>query len=640
MSGLPVFQSLEDVEFVERLGAGLGAGRFKARLAHHDAPVALLLESPGHTDRGHFVAWAQRLARLDHPCIPRVVHVEQVLEPTFVALAYSEGRTLDQALSDPTAPLGPTAALTALTKVAAGLRAAHAAEIVHGALAARCVVLEARPHADEAVRVTGWIPCPMPLPAGVVAEDARALLALARPHLPPDTPLPSDADVRCVDDVLQVILPTLADRLTEERARAASDLAAAQSERAQAVEARAHARALAVALRTARQAALAAETRAAEHLELDRRRALDRWTHQRMELELLLGRPLVQAELPVAEAPSTPPAPTHLTARAPDAPPARRRPTPKAERRPSVMRLGLVAVAGAGMVVMGWALSLTEAPEPEAVQPPVPEPASTAPFVASEPPSSAPVTAPPGMAYVPAGLVSMGLTPAQVQVVLEQCRVDLGETAAARACTPALLADEAEAAPAKVDAFFIDQLEVSQAQWDECVAAKRCEKQRLRWDLPTQPITGVTRAMASVYCAYREGRLPTSDEWLRAARGDDARAFPWGDTQVRDPEGDRANSGAYVKGKRVGGRADGHPYPAPVSTFAARGASPFGVANLSGNVREWTATDAGPGGRTAFVLGGGWKSLGHELRLSRREVVKPEDFAADLGLRCVRDEKK
>ena len=148
----------------------------------------------------------------------------------------------------------------------------------------------------------------MPLPAGVVAEDARALLALARPHLPPDTPLPSDADVRCVDDVLQVILPTLADRLTEERARAAADLAAAQSERAQAVEARAHARALAVALRTARQAALAAETRAAEHVALDRRRALDRWTHQRMELELLLGRPLMQAELPVAEAPSTPPA--------------------------------------------------------------------------------------------------------------------------------------------------------------------------------------------------------------------------------------------------------------------------------------------------------------------------------------------
>jgi formylglycine-generating enzyme required for sulfatase activity len=109
---------------------------------------------------------------------------------------------------------------------------------------------------------------------------------------------------------------------------------------------------------------------------------------------------------------------------------------------------------------------------------------------------------------------------------------------------------------------------------------------------------------------------------------------------VRDADGDRANAGAYVKGKRVGGRADGHPYPAPVSTFAARGASPFGVANLSGNVREWTATDAGPGGRTAIVLGGGWKSLGHELRLSRREVVKPEDFAADLGLRCVRDEKK
>jgi len=643
MSGLPVFQSLEDVEFVERLGAGLGAGRFKARLTQHDAPVALLLESPGHTDRGHFVAWAQRLARVDHPCVPRVVHVEQVLEPTFVALEFHEGRTLEAALTQTDRPLDAAAALTALVKVAAGLRAAHAAGLSHGAVAARSIVLEARPSADDAVRLTGWVPCPDPPAPEAFASDARALLALMRPHLPESAAPSADIEVQGVDAVLDAALPALVALLKTAGTQAAESLAVAQAAGAQATEARARAQAMATALRAARQAAAEAEARAAAHVLVERRRAVDRLTHQRIELELLLGRALTP-ETP--EAP-TPPAQSPTFERSAEVRTARSRQV-SASARPA---RGLVAAAGAGGVLAAWAIWPAGAPEPaaeEASPPPAAAMSALAPPAASMSPTVAasaalaapPPSAPPGMVYVPSGMVSVGLTPAQVQVVLDQCRVDLGESAAARGCTPALLAAEAEAAPVRLDAFFMDQLEVNQGQWAECVNDGGCEKQRLRWDLPTQPITGVTRSMASAYCAYREGRLPTADEWLRAARGSDARAFPWGDLPVRDADGDRANAGAYVKGKRVGGRADGHPYPAPVTAFATRGASPFGVANLSGNVREWTSTDAEPGGRSAIVLGGGWKSLGHELRLSRREVVKPEDFAADLGLRCVQDEKK
>ena len=98
------------------------------------------------------------------------------------------------------------------------------------------------------------------------------------------------------------------------------------------------------------------------------------------------------------------------------------------------------------------------------------------------------------------------------------------------------------------------------------------------------PVTSIDAFAAEAYCRYLGKRLPTDEEWTKAARGGlivdgqpnpaPKRLFPWG-TDWRPC----AN---------VAGDADGYKWVAPVESFAC-GASPYLVLNLAGNVQEWVA---------------------------------------------------
>lgn len=94
-----------------------------------------------------------------------------------------------------------------------------------------------------------------------------------------------------------------------------------------------------------------------------------------------------------------------------------------------------------------------------------------------------------------------------------------------------------------------------------------------------EPVLHVSWYEADAYARWAGRRLPSEEEWEKAARFDPATGrslrYPWGDT---DPTPERANLGQR------------HLRPAPAGSYPL-GASPLGVRQLIGDVWEWTASD-------------------------------------------------
>jgi toxoflavin biosynthesis protein ToxD len=141
------------------------------------------------------------------------------------------------------------------------------------------------------------------------------------------------------------------------------------------------------------------------------------------------------------------------------------------------------------------------------------------------------------------------------------------------------ISKEAPRSEVDVPAFAISRTPITVAQWRLFAAQSGCYgvSSGLAAD---HPIDGVSWAEANSFCRWLSKqagylvRLPTETEWERAARGDDDREYPWGDR--------------YTSG--CGNLADlSIGQTTAVGSFP-RGASPFGVLDLAGNVDEWTAS--------------------------------------------------
>ena len=143
-------------------------------------------------------------------------------------------------------------------------------------------------------------------------------------------------------------------------------------------------------------------------------------------------------------------------------------------------------------------------------------------------------------------------------------------------------ADELPRHVVDLPSFELSLTPVTNAQYERFVATGAVAPPALWLDgttptgLEAHPVTWVDWFDARAFCSWVEGRLPTEAEWEKAARGGDARLYPWGDED--DPEG-RAAVGSGIK----------HGATSAVGERPA-GASPFGLLDMSGNVWEWVST--------------------------------------------------
>jgi len=209
-----------------------------------------------------------------------------------------------------------------------------------------------------------------------------------------------------------------------------------------------------------------------------------------------------------------------------------------------------------------------------------------------------------------------------------------------------------------LDAFWIDQTEVTNKLYKACVSAGVCKPPSSNHSALQQsncyggsciypfdyygdtkyddyPVIYVNWNQAKAYCSWVGRDLPTEAQWEKAARGTDGRIYPWGNYE---PNGTLLNYNSIVGDTTKVGS-----YPG--------GKSPYGAYDLAGNVWEWVndwysgsyyqvtpeANPLGPDSGDGHVLRG--RSLGsyggYSVRASYRYWLYPTDSSkGDVGFRC------
>ncbi|MBC8330361.1 MAG: SUMF1/EgtB/PvdO family nonheme iron enzyme, partial [Anaerolineae bacterium] len=171
--------------------------------------------------------------------------------------------------------------------------------------------------------------------------------------------------------------------------------------------------------------------------------------------------------------------------------------------------------------------------------------------------------------------------------------------------------------------------------------------QNADWNNPIFPVVSVSWYEAEAYCnwlatqalgiAIPDGytvRLPTEEEWERAARGTDGREYPWGDEFTRF----NLNSAEFWGGKddldwNKWYEAKGYELASTtaVGQFLG-GKSPTGAMDMSGNVFEWTISEES---NARVVRGGSWLDPDRDARCAFRLRHFPVNRLNYFGFRVI-----
>ena len=287
----------------------------------------------------------------------------------------------------------------------------------------------------------------------------------------------------------------------------------------------------------------------------------------------------------------------------------------------------------------------THTPLPPTATPPLSPsplpPVSPSPFPSTDTPTPATDDAP--MVRVPAGEFIMGSSYEEFVSLHQQLRQEWDKSKLLGFIEKDWFRDELPQRTIYLDEFYIDKYEVTIGRYRRCAEAGVCRQppdgsgeRDHYYDDPAYddyPVVYVSWDDAQTYCHWVGKRLPTEAEWEKAARGTDGRWWPWGNEWA---EG-RANA------------SQGYTDTMPVGSFP-EGASPYGVMDMIGNVREWVDDwyDAYLGnsyqnedfGRQYKVVRGGlmkdpilWNRF--KARVATRRYFPPTDMSAHQGFRCL-----
>ncbi|HSR32462.1 MAG TPA: SUMF1/EgtB/PvdO family nonheme iron enzyme, partial [Anaerolineae bacterium] len=251
------------------------------------------------------------------------------------------------------------------------------------------------------------------------------------------------------------------------------------------------------------------------------------------------------------------------------------------------------------------------------------------------------------MVFVTGGTFPMGSTEAQVEDALARCRDSYIY------CNRWFYITEFPQHQVTVDGFWIDQTEVTNAQFRRCVEAGLCQAPAAcEGGDPTyddrskaeHPVVCVDWHDAQTYCEWAGARLPTEAEWEYAARGQAGTAYPWGN----EPGAALQN---YCDANCIESWADeavddGYAQTSPVGSYP-EGASWCGALDMAGNVYEWVGdwlgeypTEAqtnptGPAtGQDKVARSNSWKSFQDRARTAARNSGEPTKRLSHGGFRC------
>jgi eukaryotic-like serine/threonine-protein kinase len=221
--------------------------------------------------------------------------------------------------------------------------------------------------------------------------------------------------------------------------------------------------------------------------------------------------------------------------------------------------------------------------------------------------------------------------------------------------------DQKPAHLVRLDAYFIDETEVTNSAYAQCVDAGVCDAPDSSGatfhsayygssNFGDYPVIFVSWFDADVFCTWRGARLASEAEWEKAAGFDPVEGvktlYPWGN----DFDGARLNycDQNCPRDYADGNVDDGHRDTAPVGSYN-NGRSALGLFDMSGNVMEWTADwydnqaysesgDTNPlgplEGEVKVIRGGSWLSPASDVTTSSRDSFDPLVTRANLGFRC------